>query len=139
VEHGLVVFRGRCELALDAGVVEEAVDPPIGLDRRLDVSLHVRGLRHVGRHRQRISAVLANDAGGRRCPPALAVHPPHLFARSPPTPLPPRRENATPVARPFPLPPPVTNATLPVKSISPSADDPRRLSCARAGVVGLEM
>jgi tetratricopeptide (TPR) repeat protein len=48
VEDRLVVFLCRCGLALDAGVVEEAVDRAIGIQRRLYVVLHVGGFCDVG-------------------------------------------------------------------------------------------
>ena len=48
VEHRLVVLGGRRDLALDAGVVEEAVDAAVGVERRLHVGLHVGRLGDIG-------------------------------------------------------------------------------------------
>src|SRR5262249_10578921 len=68
------------KLALDTGIVEEAVDPAVGLDRSLHVGLHVLGFDDVSRHHNSFPAVLADDADGRLRPGAVAVHHHHLRA-----------------------------------------------------------
>ena len=109
VEHRLVVFGGRRDLALDAGVVEEAVDAAVGVERRLDVVLHVGRFGDVGGDETRLAALLPDDAGGRSPAGAVAVDDDDLGAAL--------RRNASAVARPMPLPAPVISATLPVKSM----------------------
>ena len=74
VEHRFVVFGGRSNAALDAGIVVEAVDRAIGIERRLHVGLHVGGFGDVGRDEQRLAALLANDAGGAFTACRVAIH-----------------------------------------------------------------
>src|SRR5947208_608564 len=57
----------------EATIVEEAVDPAVSLDRHRHISLHVRRLGDIGAHRNRVPAVLADDAGGRFGTRAVAV------------------------------------------------------------------
>ena len=78
VEHGLVVVGGRSDLAFDAGVVEEAVDPAELLDRGPHIGLHLFGPGDIGGHRDGFAAVLADDAGGRFGTRGVAVHHHHL-------------------------------------------------------------
>src|SRR5215207_6240158 len=47
---------------LDAGVVDEDVEPPEGLERQIDHALDRAGLRHVGRRIDRLYAVLRGDS-----------------------------------------------------------------------------
>ena len=74
VEHRLVIVRGGRKLAFDAGIVEEAVDAAVFVDRGLHIGLHLVRLGNVGCHRESVAAALADDARrglGRR---AVAVH-----------------------------------------------------------------
>ncbi len=64
VEHVLVIVLGRDDLALDAGVVEEAVDAAIRGQGLFDVVLHRRRFRHVGLHEVRVAAPLRDDVDG---------------------------------------------------------------------------
>ena len=96
-------------LPFDAGVVEEAVDRAVGIERRLHIVLHVGGLGDIGAtrsaHRRRA------DAPVRRLPR------PSVASKSTTTTLAPRPAKPIALARPMPPPPPVINATLPANSI----------------------
>ena len=50
--------------AFDAGVVVEAVDRSVSVERGFDVVLDLGGFRDVGGDEQRVAALLAQDAGG---------------------------------------------------------------------------
>ena len=113
VEHRLVVLGERLELAFDAGIVEEAVDAAVGVERGLHVGLHLGRLGDVGGLRARLPALLLDGAGGALRARARPCPPPRPWRRAP--------ANASAVCRPMPLPAPVMTATLPLKSMgSPS-------------------
>ena len=65
IEDRLVVFLRRRGPPLDAGVVEEAVDRAVGIERRLHVVLHLGGFRDIGTHEARIATALAHEFGAR--------------------------------------------------------------------------
>ena len=65
VEHRLVIFGGVRQFAFDAGIVEEAVDRAVGVERRLHIVLHLGRFGDVGGDEARLAALLADDAGGR--------------------------------------------------------------------------
>ena len=73
VEHVLVIFGGVRPFAFDAGVVEEAVDRAVGVERRLDVVPHLGRFGHVGGDEARLAALLADDPGGRLAGRRVAV------------------------------------------------------------------
>ncbi len=64
VEHVLVIFGGMRPFALDAGVVEKAVDRPVGVERRPHISPDLSRFGHVGGNKPGLAALLANDRGG---------------------------------------------------------------------------
>src|SRR6516162_11233877 len=63
IENRLVIFLHRHDFALDAGIVEEAVDRIIGIERGLDVILHIDGFCDVGMDEASISATLTHKLG----------------------------------------------------------------------------
>src|SRR5439155_3353753 len=64
VEHRLVIFGGVLPGPLDPGVVVEAVDPAIGVERGLYIGRDVGGFGNVGGDEARLAALLTQDAGG---------------------------------------------------------------------------
>ena len=74
IEHRLVVFRGRGDVAFDAGVVVEAVDRSVRIERCLHIGLHIGGFGHVGSDEQRLAALLADDAGGAFAAGRITIH-----------------------------------------------------------------
>src|SRR4029453_8785848 len=73
IEHRLVVVGDVGDLALDAGVVVEAVDAAIGVDRLLYVCLHGLRVGYVSLDEQRLAALLAHDAGRRLATRRVAI------------------------------------------------------------------
>src|SRR5208282_5829888 len=55
------------------GVVEEAVDRAIGVERGPDIGLHLGRFGDVGGDKARLSALLANNPGGRLAGRAIAI------------------------------------------------------------------
>ena len=69
----LVIFGGVRPFAFDAGIVEEAVDRAVGVERRLHIVLHLGRFGDVGGDEARLAALLADDAGGRLAARRIAV------------------------------------------------------------------
>jgi hypothetical protein len=80
VEHRFVIFGDRHHLALDAGIVEEAVDAAERVDRGLHIGLYFGRLGDVGGDGDRVAAMLAHDAGGGRGRRAVAIDRDHFRA-----------------------------------------------------------
>ena len=108
VEHRFVVFRRGGDAALDAGIVVEAVDRPVGIERSLHIGLNIGRTGHVGGDEQRLAALLADDAGGAFATGRITVHHNDLGTVA---------RKAQRRARPMPFPAPVISATLPLKSM----------------------
>ncbi len=70
-----------CQVALDAGVVEEAVDLAVGVERGLDVIRDIGRFGDVGGDERRLAALLPDDPGGRLAARRVAVDDDHLGAR----------------------------------------------------------
>src|SRR5689334_14937571 len=59
IEHRFVVVLHRCGSALDAGIVEEAVDRTVGVQRRLYIGLHIGRFGDIRAHEACFAATLA--------------------------------------------------------------------------------
>ena len=73
IEHRLVILGGVLDGAFDAGIVEEAVDLAVGVERRFHIGLHFGGFGDVGLDKPRLAALLADDAGGRLAAVGVAI------------------------------------------------------------------
>jgi hypothetical protein len=60
-QSGFLEYRG--DIALDSGIVEEAIDGAIGVERRLHIVADVVGLRDIGAHEAGFTATLLNQLG----------------------------------------------------------------------------
>ena len=80
IERFFVIVLGRNDFALDAGVVEERVDPAIRRQRLLDIVLHGRRFRHIGLHERRRPAALGDDIDAGVAGVRIGVHHHHLGA-----------------------------------------------------------
>ena len=105
----LVIFGGVRHFAFDAGIVEEAVDRAVGVERRLDIGPHLGRFGDVGGDEACLAALLADDPGGRLAAGAVAVDDDDLGAALGEG----ERRGAADA-----VPAPVISATLPVKSRS---------------------
>jgi len=117
IEVRFVVVLHRHDFAFDAGIVEEAVDRTMGIERSLDVILHIARFRDVGLDDASIAATLTHKFGARLDSGFVEIDH-HYLGTAPAKP--------SAVARPMPPPPPVISATLPENSIP--TPPPRRLA-----------
>jgi hypothetical protein len=74
IENCFVIFLHRHDFALDAGIIEEAVDGTISVERDFNVILHIAGFRDIGTDKASVAAMLTHKFGARLASNSIEIN-----------------------------------------------------------------